>query len=366
MRKMTYYYAVVVICFFIFCSAQAAFSSGSLEVTIGPPEAVDAGAQWRRVGTSTWFDSGITEAEIPVGQYSVEFSNVAGWTKPGNRRVEIKDVNPAYATGTYTRQQASLVVTIIPEEAVYAGAQWRVDGGDWLGSGETQKVFVGEHQLQFRVVEGWIEPSDRTVTLTEPRTTLVTVAYIPKIGSLQVFIEPAGARGEGAQWRRQGTDTWQNSGFTEEQIPVGACTVEFKGIPGWAKPADQTVNIIENEMTTATGTYELLPASITVTTPNGGENWAAGTTQTISWTYVGSPGTYVKIELFKGWGPEPDHHQQSFDRHGGSGSYPWAIPSTQAVGNDYQVKVTSTTNSAYTDTSNANFTITGPPRLRSR
>ena len=90
MRKITSY-AVVVICFFIFCSAETAFSGGSLQVTISPPEAIDAGAQWRRVGTSTWLDSGITETEIPAGQYSVEFSNVAGWTKPGNRTLTVND-----------------------------------------------------------------------------------------------------------------------------------------------------------------------------------------------------------------------------------------------------------------------------------
>jgi len=42
------------------------------------------------------------------------------------------------------------------------------------------------------------------------------------------------------------------------------------------------------------------PPSITVAAPNGGENWAAGTTQTINWTYAGNPGNYVRIELFKG------------------------------------------------------------------
>ena len=116
-----------------------------------------------------------------------------------------------------------------------------------------------------------------------------------------------------------------------------------------------------DQTATATGIYVQLPHSITVTTPNGGENWAAGTTQTISWTYAGSPGTYVKIELFKGGVLNRTITSSRSIGTGGSGSYSWPIPSTQAGGSDYQVKVTSTTNSAYTDTSNANFTITGPP-----
>ena len=96
-----------------------------------------------------------------------------------------------------------------------------------------------------------------------------------------------------------------------------------------------------------------------MTTPNGGENWAAGTTQTISWAYAGSPGSYVEIELFKGGVLNRTIVSSRSVGSGGSGSYAWAIPSTQAGGSDYQIKVTSTTESAYADTSNADFTITG-------
>jgi hypothetical protein len=41
----------------------------------------------------------------------------------------------------------------------------------------------------------------------------------------------------------------------------------------------------------------------------------------------------------------------------GSGSYPWTIPSTQTLGTDYKIRITSTSIAAYTDKSNANFTI---------
>ena len=36
-------------------------------------------------------NSGATETGIPVGQYTVEFSDVAGWTKPGNQTVTINN-----------------------------------------------------------------------------------------------------------------------------------------------------------------------------------------------------------------------------------------------------------------------------------
>jgi hypothetical protein len=95
-----------------------------------------------------------------------------------------------------------------------------------------------------------------------------------------------------------------------------------------------------------------------VTSPNGGESWTAETAHTITWTYTGSPGTYVKIELYKGGVLNRAIASSVLTS---SGTYNWSIASTQVPGSDYTVKVTSTTNGAYTDTSNGNFTIVGPP-----
>lgn len=98
-------------------------------------------------------------------------------------------------------------------------------------------------------------------------------------------------------------------------------------------------------------------ASITLNSPNGGENWQAGTTQTIQWTYTGSPGDFVDIHLLKngvvveGVGACVFTSEKSF---------PLSIPLTQIFGIDYQVRITSTTNSAYTDTSDVNFAIALP------
>ena len=69
-------------------------------------------------------------------QHTVEFSDVAGWTKPGNRTVTISNGQTTTGSGTYTQPTGSLRVTIDPQGAIDAGAQWRVDGGAWHGSGD--------------------------------------------------------------------------------------------------------------------------------------------------------------------------------------------------------------------------------------
>ncbi|MEW5785838.1 MAG: peptidoglycan DD-metalloendopeptidase family protein, partial [Bacillota bacterium] len=66
---------------------------GSLCVTISPQGAINAGAQWRIVGTSTWFNSGYTQSGVPTGSYTVEYKAVSGWDKPANRSVTISNGN---------------------------------------------------------------------------------------------------------------------------------------------------------------------------------------------------------------------------------------------------------------------------------
>ena len=55
---------------------------GSLQVTIEPPGAILAGAQWRRGGTIEWQNSGTIEEEVPVGPQTVEFKEIPGWATP--------------------------------------------------------------------------------------------------------------------------------------------------------------------------------------------------------------------------------------------------------------------------------------------
>lgn len=97
--------------------------------------------------------------------------------------------------------------------------------------------------------------------------------------------------------------------------------------------------------------------SVTVTAPNGGERWKAGSTQTISWSYTENPGAGVKIELLKGGYVDSVITSGTPIGSEGAGSYTWTMPESQAPGNDYKVRITSTADSSYMDTSDSNFTI---------
>lgn len=55
---------------------------GTLRVTIDPPAAAAAGAQWRRVGSATWGASGSSETGIISGSYAVELKPLSGRATP--------------------------------------------------------------------------------------------------------------------------------------------------------------------------------------------------------------------------------------------------------------------------------------------
>jgi PKD repeat protein len=105
-------------------------------------------------------------------------------------------------------------------------------------------------------------------------------------------------------------------------------------------------------------TAPLPPASsITVTTPNGGERWKRGTSQTISWNYAGSPGSTVKIVLLKGSVQVGTIADNRAIGSNGKGSYTWPISSSVLSGSNYKISVQSTSQSTIKDMSDNYFTI---------
>ncbi len=255
--------------------------TGSLKVTIAPSGAVSAGAQWRVDGGS-WRNSGYTQSGLSVGSHTVEFKAVSGWTKPGNKTVTINYNQTTNASGTYVivpPQIGSLKVTIAPSGAVSAGAQWRVDGGSWRNSGDTQSgLSVGSHTVEFKAVSGWTKPGNKTVTINYNQTTNASGTYVivpPQIGSLKVTIAPSGAVSAGAQWRVDG-GSWRNSGDTQSGLSVGSHTVEFKAVSGWTKPGNKTVTINYNQTTNASGTYtqQTTDPSISITAPTSNPTYS--------------------------------------------------------------------------------------------
>ena len=112
-----------------------------------------------------------------------------------------------------------------------------------------------------------------------------------------------------------------------------------------------TINASNND--TSDNNFTIPIPSFTVVSPNGGENWTRGTTRFINWTSTENPKGYVKIELLKSGILSRTIVTSTLN----DGSQTWTIPATQASGTDYKIRISSTINPAYTNSSKSNFSI---------
>lgn len=147
-----------------------ATGTGSLRVTISPQGAIDAGAQWRRVGTTTWRNSDAVEGNVPIGWHTVEFKAIAGWSKPSNQTVTVRENQTTLASATYNRENEPLITVISPN----GGESWRLGTSHaitWTSSGDVGaaveiQLFKGD--LFVRPIAGPISTSDRSFTWAIP------------------------------------------------------------------------------------------------------------------------------------------------------------------------------------------------------
>ena len=113
----------------------------------------------------------------------------------------------------------------------------------------------------------------------------------------------------------------------------------------------------ENENDESDGNFTLAaPPSITVTSPNGGEEWELGSSQNITWTSTNVTGN-IKIMLYA----SGNLYQTISSSESNDGNYSWSIPSTYNEGNNYQVRISSVSDPTVYDESDGNFTLFSTP-----
>ncbi|HWN95451.1 MAG TPA: HYR domain-containing protein, partial [Methylomirabilota bacterium] len=92
------------------------YNPGALQVTINPPGAVSAGAQWQLDG-GAYQNSGTVVTNLSAGNHTVSFSTVAGWITPGNQIVAVGSDTTNTVSGNYIAQ--GTLIWINP-----AGGNW--------------------------------------------------------------------------------------------------------------------------------------------------------------------------------------------------------------------------------------------------
>ena len=122
-----------------------------------------------------------------------------------------------------------------------------------------------------------------------------------------------------------------------------------------ASSGSMTLEFHSNSSVTHSGyeaTYSVQQTPmVNVISPNGGENWEIGSTQTITWN--DNITENVNIDLYK----SGVFNSTIANSTTSNGSYLWTLPSNLVTATDYKIRISSTINVNLYDQSNDNFTV---------
>jgi hypothetical protein len=261
----------------------------------------------------------------------------------------------------------------VSSEAGYDYLEFYIDGA-------LQSEISGEvnwQQKSFSLASGshtlvWSYSKDRSVSTGSDAGWLDRVQFTSTPTSTITVTVPNG----GEKWVRGTVHTiqWTSTGSLGANVKIElmkagvlnkviSSSTANDGSYSWNISSTQTlgidykIRITSTSITSITDSsnswFAITAGALTVTTPNGGQTWARGSVHAITWTSTGSPGAYVKIELLKGGVLNKVISSSTAN----DGSYSWNISSTQTLGIDYKIRITSTSITSITDSSNSNFPI---------
>ncbi len=145
------------------------------------------------------------------------------------------------------------------------------------------------------------------------------------------------------------------------EIPISGYSSKANALPGQSFVSKDGINWSDITMSMP-GTNVCIKVygtgfGLELTSPNGGEMLEQGSTHTIRWNYSGTFSGNLKLELMKNEKLVFVIASNISKGTGGAGYYNWRIPTTISAGDDYKIRITGTSNSAITDTSDATFSI---------
>ncbi len=286
----------------------------TLQVIFDDPAPDDG--RWTVQGQFDYYRSGaILTDGLESGTNIIQFISVSGWTAPEPINVVLGMNSNTVIVAQYIRN-GSLSVRLLPTEAEDDGAQWRVDNGVWVDSTDIVSNLNPQitHLVEFKDIEGWSAPSPITnQTVDSGLTSYRIVYYGPVLGSLRVYLEPQGARDNGASWTINGGGLARTHGEVVDELPLGNYTVGFNINTGslWQVPNTVSLGLSNAVMVTVTGLYKQVTGiSVNISPTNAiaeGAQWrVVGETL---WHNSGDvvtrdPGEHtIEFKPINGWAP---------------------------------------------------------------
>ena len=302
-----------------------------------------------KIGVFLQNGSATLDPAVSYDSYDIPESVVISDVNGDGKQVVLVVHGGHTALGVYLQGQDG---ALLPEELypIPYASSYNPQGlaaGDINGDGSNDVVLADYNNGLVVLYNVQSEAVSPPAIPTGPNKGLINITYSYSFGGslssmnhpVQYFVDWGDGTNSG--WLPVGTSiaskTWTAGGTYSIKVQA-RCANHITVISTWSDALSVQINSV----------------GIAVSAPNGGEVWAPGSTQTIRWIYAGNPGTYVKIELLKGGVLNRTITSRVSTKNG---SYQWRISSRQTLGNDYRIRITSRSNSSYTDTSDADFTI---------
>jgi PGAP1-like protein/Kelch motif/CARDB/Bacterial Ig domain len=152
--------------------------------------------------TATW---SVPSVQLASGANHITFTATDNAGNAGHSTVTVN-----YYNGT-ANNSGSVQVTLLPQSAISAGAQWRFTGEVfWHSSGDIVNSYTGTRTINFSPADGWTAPPDNTVTVSAGQTTPLAVNYTVPLSSQPPYAAslPYPVDGAGNVSRNSLTLTW--------------------------------------------------------------------------------------------------------------------------------------------------------------
>jgi hypothetical protein len=260
-------------------------------------------------------------------------------------------------TMSWTRSDAAGNVTVQLNRS-YPGASW-----------ETLTTTAAGNSLAWIVTSPTTSTARVRIYLTASPTVGDTSAQNFSIGAPQLALSaPDGGEtwlvGEGQtiRWSRQFAAgdvrvllnrSYPNGSWETLATAVAVDTFRWTVTSPTATAARVRVYLVSNLSVadTSAANFTIIAPGITITSPNGGEQWSMGSAVNIAWTRVNADGQ-VTVALNRSY---PGGAWQTLSASETGNSMIWTV--SGAISSNARVRVTLNSNASVTDESNANFTI---------
>jgi len=206
--------------------------------------------QWKLVNSIIWRNSSDI-IDLQVGEYEIEFKEVAGFDKPNNITVIIERDNLSIYEVIYKEHAGCVQIFITPNTKDIF--QWKIVGTTtWYDSGTLlDEIPIGTYFIEFKDVIEYQKPDNITIVVEHNTLKPIDVKYThtPNMyrGSLIVYLTPG--TDNIFQWRRKDTLTWKNSHSMEYNLYIGTYEIEFKDVDGYHTPLNIITTITADNLT---------------------------------------------------------------------------------------------------------------------